>query len=408
MTVRRWSLPRKPAFIVLLTVAVGLPLVLVVHSVLATRELREMRLIFLRDRAGMIAARLETMPPERLGREEFDELFEAEPALVALHVIGAADSEAGSGAVAAIRAGRELFRTEQVGDVFRAWIPIHSGTELRVAQVDLSASAPDFILVHARHNVIVTSVSGGVLLLLSGFAIWSLNRAARLERRQMETERLAEVGRLSAVLAHEIRNPLGAIKGFAQLAREEVEGAGARPLDAIIRESRRLEALVNSLLLYARPLEPAMQVTSWPDLAADLTSFATQSLGERPIRFHTESEIAELRTDPDLLKQALLNLIRNSVEAIPAGREGSVRLQAAEYDGEVVISLEDDGPGLPQIVREKMFAPFVTTKASGTGLGLAIAKKVIETLGGSLSLAAVEPRGTRAELVFHGTNSNHR
>jgi signal transduction histidine kinase len=408
MKIRRWSLPRKTAFIVLLTVALGLPLVIVLHSVLATRELREMRLIFLRDRAGTIAARLETMPPERLAREQFDDLFEGEPALAALHVFDAADSAAGNGAVEAIRAGRELFRTEQLGAIFRAWIPIHSGTELRVAQVDLSASAPDFILVHARHNIIVASLSGAVLLLLSGFAIWSLNRAARLERRQMETERLAEVGRLSAVLAHEIRNPLGAIKGFAQLAREGLEGACAKPLDAIVRESRRLEALVNSLLLYARPLEPSMQVTSWPDLAADLASFAAQSIGERPIRFHTESEIAELRTDPDLLKQALLNLIRNSVEAIPSGREGSVRLQAAEHNGEVVISLEDDGPGLPPTVREKLFEPFVTTKASGTGLGLAIAKKVIETLGGSLSLEAAQPRGTRAELVFHGTNTDHR
>ena len=73
----------------------------------------------------------------------------------------------------------------------------------------------------------------------------------------------------------------------------------------------------------------------------------------------------------------------------------------------LVISVEDDGPGLPEQVRAKLFSPFVTTKASGTGLGLPISKKLVETLGGSLQLSPVEPHGTRAELAFYGTNSGH-
>ena len=408
MKPRRWTLPGKTAPFILLAVSLGLPLVLVVHSVLATRELREMRSIFLRDRAATIAARLEVMPPERLDRGQFDELMESEPALLHLRLFGAADPDAGIGAVAEIRAGRELFHTEQSGGVFRAYVPFHSGGELRVAQIDLSAAAPDFILVHARHTVIMAMVTGSVLLLVSVLAMWSMSRAARLERRQLETERLAELGSLSAVLAHEIRNPLGAIKGFAQLARESAGGGSAKPLDAIVRESRRLETLVNSLLLYGRPLEPAIRPTEWATLAGDLAAHAREAIGVRPIRFTADSEIGELQTDPDLLKQALLNLIRNSVEAIPDGATGSVRVHAgAGPGGSVVISVEDDGPGLPEKVRARLFAPFVSTKAAGTGLGLSISKKLVETLGGSLRLSEADPHGTRAVLAVHGTNSGN-
>ena len=405
----KWALPRRTATFLLLAVSLGLPLLLVVHSVLATRELRVMRSTFLRDRAANIAARLELMPPDRLDRREFDDLMESEPALLGLWVFRGTDPDAGNSAVAAIRSGAELYHTEEFREgrevVFRAYIPFHASGSVRIAQIDLSAAAPDFILVHGRHNVPIAALGGGVLLLVSLFAIWSMNRAARLERRQLETERLAELGSLSAVLAHEIRNPLGAIKGFAQLARESAGLQGAKHMDAIVRESRRLENLVNSLLLYGRPLEPAIRQTDWETLATDLAAHAREAIGNRPIEFIADSNIAELDTDPDLLKQALLNLIRNSVEAIPEGAAGAVKLSASPAPGGMVVSVEDDGPGLPDKVRAKLFSPFVSTKASGTGLGLPISKKLVESLGGRLRLSAVHPHGTRAELSFYGTNS---
>src|SRR5581483_4774275 len=121
-----------------------------------------------------------------------------------------------------------------------------------------------------------------------------------------------------------------------------------------------------------------------------------------------ESDVAALKTDGDLLKRALLNLIRNSVESIPDGHTGKVRLHVeAKPEHEVTISVEDDGPGLPEAVRAKLFSPFVTTKAAGSGLGLAISKKIAESLGGTLRLRGVTPHGTRAEMYFHGIDSGH-
>ena len=106
-----------------------------------------------------------------------------------------------------------------------------------------------------------------------------------------------------------------------------------------------------------------------------------------------------------MLKQALLNLIRNAVEAIPAEGAGTVKLRAANgRSGAIVITVEDDGPGLAPAVRSRLFSPFVSTKASGAGLGLSISRKLVEALGGSVRLHDVEPHGTRAEVELYGTN----
>ncbi len=397
---------------VLAAISIGPPALLIVHGVLAGREIQEMRLVFLRDRAASVAARLETLPAAALHGGQFEELFDADPALLGIHIFLSGQPEHGDPVPDAIRAGRELYRTEEIRsngkDVFRAYIPFHAAGQIHIARLDLSPAAADFVLVHARHNLEIAVGSGAVLLVLSLTAIWSLRRAARLERRKMETQRLAEIGGLATVLAHEIRNPLGAVKGFAQLAAESADAGQRQPLTAIVRECERLENLVNALLMYGRPVAPAIRRIEWQPLESDLAAFARQAIGGRPIEFQSESGIDTLATDPGLLKQALLNLVRNSVESIPEGQAGHVRMRAMASAGNgVTISVEDDGAGLPDIVRAKLFSPFVTTKASGSGLGLPISKKIAEALGGTLNLRAVAPHGTRAELCLDGTNSSH-
>jgi len=202
---------------VLTSVSLGFPALLVVHGVFSSREIHEMRSVFLRDRAGTLAGRLEMLPAEHLREARFDELFESDPALLGIQVFLAGHVDSGDTALQAIREGRELYRIEEIraagNYVFRAYIPFHSEGQIHVARIDLNPEAPDFLLVHARHNLEISIVSGGVLLLASLTAIWSLRRAARLERRKLETDRLAELGSLSAVLAHEIRNPSGPLRG---------------------------------------------------------------------------------------------------------------------------------------------------------------------------------------------------
>jgi signal transduction histidine kinase len=388
----------------LLPATLGLPLVLLFYALLTSRELNEMKAVYLRDRAATIAARLETLPPEELRGSLPERLANEEPALVDVEVFDTPSETGGNSALEAIWRGRELFRIEETTaggqKVFRAYIPFHSESRLHVARIDLADAATDFLLAHARHNLLVAVVAGFALLLLSLYALWSARRTAILEKRQLELEHLAHLGKMSAILAHELRNPLGTIKGFAQLACEKADARVAALLSPILGEIRRLEKLATDLLLYGRPREPVLRPAEWPVLAKQLQAHARAAMGEKAIRFEWADQPLRFETDSDLLHEALLNLVRNSVEAVDATQDAEVRLSIEQTSGGLMIAIQDNGPGIAEEVRARLFEPFVTTKASGTGLGLSIARKLVRSLGGELRLVAAQPRGTRAELMF--------
>jgi len=373
----------------------ALPLVLLWSALRTFREIGEQRAVYLRDRVALLAARLENVSDTAL-----ESLSQDEPYLVDLQVI-AHGSAADAPGLAPLWEGRELFRTEAAAGVFRAWVPFHSGGELRIARIGLDARAADFLVIHARHNVMIASVSGLVLVLLSVYSLWAMRRTARLRERQLQMEHLAHIGTMAAALAHEIRNPLGTIKGYVQLAEERAGDTARSLLAPALAETRRLEALVNDLLAYGRPPKPEMKLTRWSEIAATLTAHARQTIGERPILLTVSEAPLEWRTDPELAGQALLNLVRNAVEAIPA--EGEVRIEARrDGAGAVAISVVDTGAGITDEALQRLCEPFFTTKAFGTGLGLAITRKIANSLGGGLELRRQPEGGTEAVLHMAG------
>lgn len=381
--------------------ALLLPLILVASSLATLAQLAGLRDLYLRDLAAALVLRLEALGPSP-GSEALEALAEDEPALLDLAILDPHAKTPDEAALTAIREGRELFRTERLEaggvKILRAWIPYHAGGLLRVARMDLALSAADFLLAPARRNVVVASLSGLALLLLSLYALWSLRRTAELERRQLEVEHLARLGQMAATLAHEIRNPLATIKGFAQLAAENADAQTAALLAPITPEVERLERLVRNLLAYGLPVEARPRRVDWDALAAELQVNARELAAGRSLRLYIPRNGLWIETDPDLLKSALLNLLRNAVEAV--GDQGEVRVSAeASRDG-VTVAVEDDGPGLSEQARRHLFEPFFTTKAFGAGLGLPTSRKLIETLGGRLRLETIEPHGTRAEAHF--------
>jgi signal transduction histidine kinase len=376
-----------------------LPIVLLYSAVRTFRELDEQRAIYLRHRVSILVGRLEQV-------SNWEELGDIEPYLAGLQVIergGAGDSAR----LASIWAGEELFRTEFVSAgvgsadaLFRAHVPFHSNGGLRIARIDLSAAAADFLVLHARHNVIAASVGGLVLVMLSTYSLWATQRNARLQVRQLELEHMAHIGKMSAVLAHEIRNPLGTIKGFIQLAGERSGEATRTLLAPAVTEVRRLEELVKDLLAYGRPAAPQWRQVQWLEVARTTQHHAQHLIGGRAIRFSVTDADLAWPSDPALLEQALLNLLRNAVEAIPEASPGEIRLDAAMAGSELLIRVTDTGAGLEPAVRARLFEPFVTTKASGTGLGLAITRRIAVSLGGDLALAPAPTRGVEAVLRF--------
>ena len=155
-------------------------------------------------------------------------------------------------------------------------------------------------------------------------------------------------------------------------------------LEPALAETRRLEALVNDLLAYGRPPVPNPRPIAWNEIAAGLRAHGLQMAGARPVRALVPEVDLELFTDPALLGQALLNLLRNAMEAIPGDAAGVVRVEAAaEGERDVAIAVADDGPGISEEALTKLYEPFFTTKAFGTGLGLAISRRLISSFGGA-------------------------
>ncbi|MBI5083159.1 MAG: sensor histidine kinase [Acidobacteria bacterium] len=220
--------------------------------------------------------------------------------------------------------------------------------------------------------------------------------------RLKRTERLSAAGQLSAGLAHEIRNPLASISGAAGiLKRGHASGENRREcLEIIEKETQRLNRLLGSFLDFARPRAPRFQpvdLVALLDSVAGLAQHAAITTSVE-IRQEIHEPLPEVRCDPEQLKQVLLNLIINAIQATDG--PGTVCLQAGAGDGNVAILVRDEGCGIPEADRERIFDPFFTTKENGTGLGLAVAAKIIEQHGGVLAAEANPKRGMtfRVEL----------
>src|SRR5262245_13821872 len=226
-------------------------------------------------------------------------------------------------------------------------------------------------------------------LLAATIVLWRLAR--RAEGLQMTAERdrtLVTLGEMSAVLAHEIRNPLAALKGHAQLLLERlrVPGPEREKAERLVHEARRLEHLVDDLLSFVRASRVAPAAA---DPAAVLRD-AVREIAEDRVDLAVDAAPASWRLDAARVQQALVNVLRNALEASPDGARVSA---AAERDGSaLVFRIRDRGPGLPAGDPERLFEPFHTTRVQGTGLGLAVARRIVELHGGAVT-ARTHPGG---------------
>ncbi len=215
-----------------------------------------------------------------------------------------------------------------------------------------------------------------------------------------KAERLYAAGQLSASLAHEVRNPLVSISGAAGIlkrghaSRENVNEC----LEIIDKESHRLSKLLTSFLDFARPRSPRLQ---WADLKTvihSVISLASHSRGfpDIELRQSLGDDIPEVQCDPEQIKQVLLNLIINAVEASPPG--STVTVSAVAHPDRVSIAVSDEGCGISDQDHNQIFDPFFTTKQDGTGLGLAIASMIIGQHGGQLAAEKNPDRGMTFRL----------
>jgi signal transduction histidine kinase len=220
---------------------------------------------------------------------------------------------------------------------------------------------------------------------------------AKLERTQKELidrERLAALGELSASIAHEVRNPLGVIFNSVGSLRRLLQPRGdvSMLLDIVGEEADRLNRMVGDLLDYSRPVRPSLEPVPLRPLLEEAVSSAQQQIGaagaQVRVRIRVDASAATVRADARLLRQALINLFLNALQAMPRG--GVLEVRAAAQRGTAEVIIDDSGPGIPEEIRGRIFQPFFTTKATGTGLGLAVVKRIVEGHGGSIEARAAQ------------------
>ncbi len=254
------------------------------------------------------------------------------------------------------------------------------------------------------YPLLLNTLGVSVVALLAGYLAERLRltggalQAATV--RAQEAERLAVLGRIAAGLAHEIRNPLGSITGSIEMLQESpaLSEEDRRLCDIVQREARRLNNLVGDMVDLSKPRPPRAQATDVAALAREVVALATNASrgSDIDVRYQGPEGRAIARCDGGQMRQVVWNLVRNALQASPAGSTVTVSVQPGEpRPGELVLSVDDQGPGVPDDVGSRIFQDFFTTRTHGAGIGLAVVRRILEDH---------EPMGARLEVerTVHG------
>lgn len=227
-----------------------------------------------------------------------------------------------------------------------------------------------------------------------------ITQRTEMELRLQQSEKLAAIGELSTYIAHEIRNPLFAISGFANslLRLKDLSEAGRNKVQVILEESKRLDNILKSIVNFSRPTQAATREVDVNAIAQSVMELMRIACEQQDINvvLHLSPQAAKAKADPELVKQCLINIVKNAMEAMPRG--GTLTVQTGMEDDFVVLEVKDTGPGIPRDIFDKIFNPFFSTKGKGAGIGLAMVKKIMDDIGGELDLKNRPGEGVKVAL----------
>lgn len=249
-------------------------------------------------------------------------------------------------------------------------------------------------------DVTVRRNTGEILALEQTFnrMVSSLREKEQVEAKLRQAQRISALGNLAAGVAHDVRNPLNAIKLLAShaldsLANKPAEAPVARQIGTIRDEVNRIEDIVSGFLSLAKERQLEPECVRLDSLLGECVRLVSKDAESRGIHLAAELRAGEteLMLDPKLWTRAVLNVLINALDACPSG--GRVRLFSRVTDTTCEIEIRDDGPGMPKEVAERAFEPYFTTKNTGTGLGLATTRGIVEEHGGTIALSTAENMG---------------
>jgi len=258
-----------------------------------------------------------------------------------------------------------------------------------LAVLALDRSATDAYVLRAGRLRFGLAAVGIGLLLCTALAGWMgfrlVQARSRTQLLEMEARHLRDLSQAAAGLAHQTRHPLGLLRGWAQrLAQSDLQSQEARQrAQALMEECDRLTARLNQFLAFARPRDPEPELVPVGELVRELEALLQPDWESKHLRlrYQPPPDGADLlEADRDMLRQALFNLLQNAIQASPEGGEIVIGLTGG-HDGRCRLSVADQGPGVPEADRPKLFTPYFTTREEGTGLGLAIVRRIAAAHG---------------------------
>ncbi len=249
-----------------------------------------------------------------------------------------------------------------------------------------------------EHTLLYVALGAlGMIILFAVLIILAVRQLFAVETRLHQQTRLAHLGQMAAMVAHEIRNPLSIIKGSADVLRRKYSSEENELFDFIPEEIDRLNRLVNEFLQFARQKEPNLQPTN----PAEVITPLVDQLNDERISAHFEPSLPKVQLDRDAFKQIILNILENARQA--TGDQGNILVRGytvSQRSLRCVIEVKDDGVGMPRETLEKIFDPFFSTRATGSGLGMAITKQLVEQMNGQISVESQPNQGTTVKLIF--------
>jgi signal transduction histidine kinase len=230
-----------------------------------------------------------------------------------------------------------------------------------------------------------------LILILLNFGGWFFLRGIERQNQQ------ARLGQMTAMAAHEIRNPLSIIKGSAEVLRMKYASQNDELFEFIPEEINRLNRLVNDFLQFARRREIKLEKQN----PVDVINSLLQQMNDPRIQTGFANPAPEMMLDNDSFKQVILNILDNARQAV--AKEGRIQIRSGisrQRSRQLMIEIEDNSPGMPSETLEKMFDPFFSTRAAGCGLGMPITRQLVEQMGGKIAVFSKEGRRTIVKLEF--------
>lgn len=286
-----------------------------------------------------------------------------------------------------LRTGEEIFASDSI---------IRIGEHNYTLRVALHLYPTQKLLDHAQTYLLMILLSAVVIILAGVLTLLILSKIEKMQSRMRELE---SISMLSRVLAHEIRNPLGSIKGFAQVLSKKIDDSKLlNHVDVIIKESLRLERLVNELTTYANPQKISPEEFNLKQLIEELKEKFKNQFPEVDLQIEVEEVL--IRTDRDKVTEIFENLIKNAIDALEEVNEKKVEIRAFQIGGKIKIEIADNGVGMDEETLNRAKEPFFTTKAKGTGLGLAIVDRLCELLKIEFKIESNKGKGTKVWLTI--------